>query len=365
MIHYVAPELGTNALGEYLESIGRGLVGRVRVIDYDTLLGSSEFAAGAYILSGIDQLDSVTQNRLGELCGQFAGAPQLRVLNSPRETLLRSDLLAALHREGFNIHRAVRATDSLRHLTFPVFIREEHGHEGNLSPLLLTPWQVDAELGVLMARGYRLRDLRVIEFLDTSDQAGFYRTYGAFVVGGEVVPQFLSYGRHWMLKSGGTEFSPAMLLEERRYVLENPHEQALRRIFDLTKTGYGRIDYSLRGGAIETWEINLNPTIGWSFQSARDGVPEELRNLREPTRWHFARRFQAALEAVDCPGDPVRFTPDSPSVVRQRLHLLPGAVERGSKHAILKRFLRPVKPLTFVLARLLLPLYFRIRRWWL
>jgi len=33
----------------------------------------------------------------------------------------------------------------------------------------------------------------------------------------------------------------------------------LRRIFDIAGIDYGRIDYSLRDGAVETWEINTNP----------------------------------------------------------------------------------------------------------
>src|SRR5690606_9525763 len=57
--------------------------------------------------------------------------------------------------------------------------------------------------------------------------------------------------------------------ESRDYVAENPHRQQLENIFELASIEYGRIDYGLVDGAVQTFEINSNPTVlaeppGWS-----------------------------------------------------------------------------------------------------
>lgn len=80
---------------------------------------------------------------------------------------------------------------------------------------------------------------------------------------------------------------------------------------------YGRIDYALLDGAIQTWEINLNPIIGRGSRRPSSGaIPEALQPLRQAGKEHFYRRFQAAFEAVDVGGDaaapiPLRFRPET------------------------------------------------------
>ena len=65
-----------------------------------------------------------------------------------------------------------------------------------------------------------------------------------------------------MLKFQGSEFSPRMAREEHDYVLSNPHEADCASSSRLRSVDYGRIDYAMKDGRIQTWEINLNPTIG-------------------------------------------------------------------------------------------------------
>lgn len=143
------------------------------------------------------------------------------------------------------------------------------------------------------------------EFCDTSDGDGYFREYAAFVVGSEIMPRSLSLGRSWALKHSGTEFSREMLAEENAFILANPHEAQLRRIFEMARAGYGRIDYAVKDGQVETWEINLNPTIGRGQGQSRGIIPEELQPFREEARRHFSSRFEAALRPFRPLLDPI------------------------------------------------------------
>ena len=53
----------------------------------------------------------------------------------------------------------------------------------------------------------------------------------------------------------------AQIRAEARYVAENPHADEIRKIFEIARIDYGRIDYSLKNGQIRVWEINTNPVI--------------------------------------------------------------------------------------------------------
>jgi len=144
----------------------------------------------------------------------------------------------------------------------------------------------------------------VVEFCETADKAGFYRKYAAFVVGNTVIARSLNYGTHWMLKHEGTQFTLSMAQEEREFVLKNPHQAQLAKIFEIAGVEYGRIDYAIKDGQIQTWEINLNPTIGRGLRRLSSNVPVELEPIRIEVKQHFYRCFQDAWEAVDVtPGD--------------------------------------------------------------
>jgi hypothetical protein len=43
---------------------------------------------------------------------------------------------------------------------------------------------------------------------------------------------------------------------------DNPHKEKLLEIFRLAGIGFGRIDYGIKDGNIQTWEINTLPTFG-------------------------------------------------------------------------------------------------------
>jgi hypothetical protein len=283
------------------------------------------------------------------------------VHNDPARTLRRFELLAELRRLGRNEFAAVRATADVRALRYPVFLRAERTHDGALSPLLHSAAEVDAAIGRAVLQGRSLGDLLVVEFCSTADADGRFRKYAAVVVGGRVVPRSLAYGTSWMLKHRASEFTRAMVLEERDYILANPHERELRELFAIAGAEYGRIDYALKDGRVQTWEINLNPTIGRGRRPSRGLVPPELEPIRQEAKAHFYRGFAEALEAIDVPdgGAPVELGIDP--AAREAARGAQAGATLGAR--ALRAVLRPAKPLLQPVAgRLLLPLLGRAAR---
>jgi hypothetical protein len=153
-----------------------------------------------------------------------------------------------------------------------------------------------------MARGFRLRDLIVVEYCDTMDRAGVYRKYSAFIVGETILPHTLTHNRDWVTKSHGRLIDADTVREEFDYINGDAHADWLRETFALARTNYGRIDYGLLNGRPQVWEINTNPTI--ARHAGADPLTEEQKQLRSLVRQHFQPRFQAAWEAIDSPADP-------------------------------------------------------------
>lgn len=362
MIHFVVPRDQDFAIRGYLAGRGAALAPRVSVRHYEDLPAARTLPSGTYILSALDQLHPAGLRLAAEVSAKLLGAGRgVQVLNHPGETLLRFDLLEALHRQGLNRHRVWRADSDLRSVGFPVFLHEEHGHGGALSDLLRTPRQLAEALGLAIARGQRLRDLLVIEFCETADSAGYYRKYAAFVIGPRIFARAFAYGRHWMLKTQLSEYSEAMLAEELEFVRTNPHQAQLRPIVAAAKVGYGRIDYGIKDGRIETWEINLNPTIG-PAPGRPLSMPPELNPFREPTRKLWGAQLVAALEALDPGGDGEPGIPIFPVGAP----VAPGALLRRSAPppppGPLRRLLAPAKPLILRLVRAISPLLVRLTR---
>ena len=353
MIHFIVPEAHNRLITEYLELWGRDVASRIRVVHTETLPDQRELARGTYVLAAIDQYSSGMAALVAAIHRRLCDQDGVRFLNHPSSTLQRFELLDTLYKAGRNEFRAVRVTDDWRSLRFPVFVRDSGTHDGALSPLLRSAVDVERAIGRALVQGRRLERLMVVEFCDTADSTGYYRKYSAFIVGRQIVPRYLSISRGWMLKFQGSEFNLRMAADERDYVMTNPHEVELRDIFALARVEYGRIDYAMRDGRLQTWEINLNPTIGRGLRASSGKVPPELEAIRKPTKEFFYRRFSEAWEEVDTPtsGAPITLDID-PRVLRAASAVAPA--ERPWL-TTLRRVLRPVKPIISPIATQLLP----------
>lgn len=273
---------------------------RFLLLDPDQLQGEHQFSPGTYVFTLDDLLPAEVEayeavwNRLAQR------GDAVHLLNHPRDTMGRLALLQTLHAMGRSRVRALRATESVDTLHFPVFVREEKRHTGSLTPLLHSPIEVTRALRKLAIRGFRRAELLVVEFCDTTDAEGVLRKYSAYVVGDRVIPRALEFGTTWMVKHDARSYTSERIAEERHFVESNPHETPLREIFALARVQYGRIDYAVVDGALQVWEINLNPTIGRNRPEQEESAEVlHVRRLRRPTGDIFYSRFLDAWDALD------------------------------------------------------------------
>ena len=353
MIHFFVPAAQEFTIKDYVDLFGRALRHDIRILHYEDLVNQREFSRGTYVLAALDQLHTGMDQLLVELLDQLKPVEGFRFLNDPQKTLQRFELLNKLHDEGRNDFRAFKADGDLTNLRFPVFLREESLHDGAISPLLNSERDIHEALGRALVQGHKLKDLLIVEFCDTADERGFFRKYAAFIVGKRVIPRSLNYGKQWMLKHSETEFTMAMVREELEYVSTNPHQQQLEEIFAFAEVGYGRIDYAIKDNRVQTWEINLHPTIGRGLRRRSKPLSPELDVVRDEVRRHFYEGFEQAWREIDLPTNsatPVRLT-INPRIVRAARR---GDVPRNRLLTTVKAMLRPAKPLILPISRPLL-----------
>jgi hypothetical protein len=312
MICCVVPAARASGFQAYLSGEGHALASRMQILPYEDLLRSRRAPLATYVFSGLDHL-CPAERELSAIVADRILESGAAVLNHPRDVLLRYDLLREAYDAGINTFRAVRAgaassprvnartSDAgIEDLRYPVFLREENDHNGGLSPLLQDRNELEKGIVSLLLRGYRLDDLLIVEFCDTSDHALIFRKYSAFIVGDRTLPRYLNVSRAWMVKQTTRLFEMELADQELEFLATNPHAEWLERIFQLARVQYGRADYGMKDGVPQVWEINTNPTIG-RMNRARRRTPEHERYQArmKPVRERFYENFYAAWEAVD------------------------------------------------------------------
>jgi hypothetical protein len=345
---------GAFGIENYLQERGKPIADRVQVRLYDWR--SLEAGGGAQIFSSLDQLTGGELEGLSALHARLSQLnPPPQLLNDPRRSLIRYELLQQLADQGLNSFRAYRADQRDAVRSYPVFLRENRGHNGSLTELLESEKELDKALLALRIRGYDREDLLVVEFCDTSDADGIFRKYAAFRVGDAIIPCHLMTSRDWSVKHSSSETTLQMLQEELEFHERNRFEPWLRSVFGLAGIQYGRLDFGSLNGRPQAWEINTNPTLGRNPHNPRRVVPPELKELREHTRdlWHS--RLRQAFAELD----------QQPETGRVQVQLDAGLLRRIEKEtgraARSKQVLARLQPL--YRTRLVAPLRAAVRRW--
>lgn len=278
----------------FLAGWGKRVARNMRVVDYESLFSQTHLCAGAYIFSDLDYLakDAVASATDCWNAVHDAGVPGQH-LNHPGRVLRRYDLLRSLYERDINNFNVHRIDDDRSRVRFPVFLRGESDHEGPRSDLISTPEALADEIRRQVTTGANVSDWMVTEFREFCGDDGLYRKYGAFNVGGEIIPRHMIFGREWMVKGASRQLAAQTVEEERTYIESNPHADALREIFSIAQIDYGRVDYTMHEGRICVFEINTNPQIVTPGPS-RDAARREVKA-------RFAERFAVALEACNSP----------------------------------------------------------------
>lgn len=270
MVFFLIKKIAHYTLDGYLKGWAPDLADEVRVLLYEDLADHGRLLPGTYVFCDQERWTPRQKGLAIELWDQLACAGlSFVLLNDPRQVLLRYELLRRLHDIGqnsFNIYRLPGALLEAEH--FPVFLHSTHNHHGACSPLL--PNRA-ALLSWTLRKLHRWNTTLVEEFCDVAS-SGIYTKFGAFNMGGEIVPRHLFFGKNWCLKD--TE-----LMDDEKirifgdYLRDNPHAQKVAEIFKLARIDYGRIDYAFHGDQMQVWEINTNPIV---MDFADDILKEEL-----------------------------------------------------------------------------------------
>ena len=290
MIYFLTTRRARYTIGVYLKNVAPDAQRWLTPLTYERWLTRRRHLPGVYVLSDIERLSPRQASRAAAVCDELAGAGPCRVLNYPLRSLRRFELLRTLQSRGanrFNVYRPAEANDVRR---YPVFVRGENDHKGPQSPLLANREALDQTLRHLGRRWKGWRPKIITEFCDTADAQGVYRKFSAFKIGDRIIPRGVFFSQHWMVKTWGLT-DDALLEEERRYVFTNPHEAELRDVFRLARIDYGRIDYALQDGALQTWEINTNPSLPSGYSDA--SAP------RKPVLAWFRDQLHRALQELD------------------------------------------------------------------
>lgn len=263
MIYYLVNYRSRRTIRAWIES-SPDLLGRVRILPYQHIRGWVN--PGVFIFSDIDRLSGAMRKRALRLWTSASNAG-CSTLNHPTESLRRVDLQHALH----NDFRVFRASESLEDIRFPVFLRRENDHRGNLTELLQSRDDLQSALA-------RHADAMIVEFVDTSDRHGIYRKYSCFRVGDRILPRHILFSKSWVVKKPAL-VTDDFVAEELDYMQKNPHEAEIREAFDLARIEYGRIDYSLLNDKMQIWEINTNPRLETAVSAGADPRRAKLFDL--------------------------------------------------------------------------------------
>jgi hypothetical protein len=122
-----------------------------------------------------------------------------------------------------------------------------------------------------------------------SPRCGLFRKYSVMNVAGTLVPRHVLFSDKWATKKPDI-VNEQTVAEEVDFVKNFPHAEQVRNIFALAGLDYGRMDYCVKQGRIQVWEINTNPRI----------VPprNEVNAARLPTQSESARRIVEAMLAL-------------------------------------------------------------------
>ena len=145
-----------------------------------------------------------------------------------------------------------------------------------------------------IAAGYPITSLLMIEYAAEPVRPGLFRRLSVFRIGEAYVGANCVHEDNWLVEYGTEGIAPAELYaDELRIVRDNPFEAAMRPVFDLAAIEYGRSDFGLVGGKVQTYEINTNPHIEFPATHPSEDRIESYRI--------FQRNLYDALAGIDTP----------------------------------------------------------------
>jgi hypothetical protein len=257
----------------------------LRRMTYERVLTRRRLPRATYVFTDLDRLNFWELQLAARLYAWLQRAG-LEVLNDPARVRQRFGLLRTLKENGFNRFDAWRIEDPRRPAPqdYPVFLRTEAAHRGNLTELLETPDALEAAVEQALAKGIPRRDLIAIQYCAQPLRPGLFRKLAAFRVGDRMVTSLAVHESRWTAKYGELGIaSPEDYVDEHASIRDNRYGELLRPAFEAAGIEYGRVDFALVDGRPQVYEINTNPNL------------KRLTSHPVPLRLEAARQFDAAL----------------------------------------------------------------------
>lgn len=262
MIQFFATRRHRSLVHNFLDSWSPADRTLVHAVPYEKFPLVKSLANGVCVFIDLERLVPAEFSLAIKLANAVRALPEhYTVLNDPALYLGRFNLQKTLHERGIN-HFAVYRVDELDdRLKFPVFIRSDLDHNGPLTPLLHSRAELNAALQKLPPKKTFLRQrLMVVEYCDCADTDGAFRKYSVMNVAGTLIPRHVLFSNDWATKTPDS-VNEKTVAAEIEFTENFPHAQPVREIFRIANLDYGRIDYGLKDGRIQVWEINTNPTV--------------------------------------------------------------------------------------------------------
>jgi hypothetical protein len=305
-IFYLVKAANSRAMRDYLDGWGKPLADRIYLVPYEELLGIEQFPGGVYIFSDLERLNRYQKSLVQELWNRLDEAGEgYTLLNNPAASMGRYELLSLLYQRGMNSYAIYRVDEIPRPIQKPVFLRHIYEHGGTFTQVFSHEEELDEAIALLILKGIPPEELAAVEYCETADSEGIYRKYSIFRIGNSYLPRHEIFSQKWDLKYPDL-LEPAMIAEEMSFLETDPHQEECRKIFDVARIDYGRIDYGLKEGKLEVWEINTNPIVMMPHQNYNE--------VHIPAQEWFAGRAEKAFEelAADLPDrEPIRVAFDS------------------------------------------------------
>lgn len=261
MIYFLVTRKKQYTLDPFFNEWSPDIKSTASIINYEDMVKLKTYPPGIYIFTDIDALSVPMFNFASSIADILVNAyGKNAVLNRPSGVKKRRELLTLLAENGTNSFSVYSLDANFDKIRFPAFVRKADGHTGSLTGIIYSSDELRAVVKRLLVSGKRANDLLIVEFCDTRSDDGFYRKYTAFVVEDMVVPRFIAFSKNWVVKHKRAE-NAAHHKEDMDYLMSNPHRNEILDIFRFAGINYGRIDYGIKDGKIQTWEINVNPYI--------------------------------------------------------------------------------------------------------
>ncbi|MEI9862977.1 MAG: hypothetical protein WDN00_00140 [Limisphaerales bacterium] len=298
MIQFFGTRDHVDTINQFAAAWAPELRAHVRTSAYETISFRNPLPGGVCIFMDFERLLPSEMSLARRLAAAVQALPEkYTVLNDPARYIGRLRLLEVLHEQGINDFCAFRADALPDDLRFPVFVRSEIDHNGPATPLLHSNDELKQALAGPAFQDPQLRKhLMVTEFCDCMETSGIYRKYSVMNIGGTLIPRHLFSSRDWVLKLQNNDYVDAENIAKEEEFLGNfPHTKQVLEIFQLAGVDYGRIDYGVRNGRLQVWEINTNPTVV--------PVQKKIHALRMAGQAESARRIAATLQSYSARSD--------------------------------------------------------------